>query len=170
MSEDLLKEKHLTPFANSLYSLIYNFLLGMKVNDFHADQFARFVSHLFEFDNAHRYPLQDIMSESKQEYWKNPRKELKRLTKIFLERHTNVSVKKKARSLHILLSLALMLPKAKKSLIKAFEAIDIKDLQFDEWDEYWTCIRTDYMYLGMTPEEREEYANQAGWVLPQQYL
>jgi hypothetical protein len=62
------------------------------------------------------------------------------------------------------------LPKVKKALEYAVKNTDIKSIGLDESDKYWTCIRTDYNFMGMDKEQRLEFARLKGWTYPQKIV
>ena len=83
MSPHIMKYEYMTPVAQELQDLIHNFLIRLDVPEETATNFSKIFSHLIEYDNAYRYRVEDILSETTIEALNdNPRKEIKRLCKI----------------------------------------------------------------------------------------
>ena len=162
----ILKDEHCTAFTPEFRKLIHRFLLNMGISELNSFKFAEIVSHLFEYDNAYRLPIQDLFSETSKEKWNNPSKEIKRLAKIFGERHVNIAVTKKVKNVALLARIALLIPNIKKALIKAFKEVELENLQLDEADRYWLSIRTDYLQGGLTKEENAIFVQEQGWTFP----
>lgn len=153
-----LKREYYKRFGVEMWDFIYFFLRNMGISDDVSYRTGRIVCNFFEWDDAYRYRIQDLMSESSKELLKNPRKESKRLLQIFLERETcigeNIGLDNKAKKIHKLLSILFLIPKVKRSFLKALEEINFQNLQLDKIDKYWCCQFHEYNYMGRTFEDR----------------
>lgn len=169
--DKILKYKHWSKFGKALYGVIIEFLVEMGFTEQSSDQFAETFVFIMDADNAYRLRAEDILTEtSKRQLIENPSKEIIRLAKIFKERDTNVGVIKKFVDLIRILSVFLLIPKYKKAFKKAIQNSNFIDLQLDEGDSYWSVMRTDYKFMGMSFEERQKYAKIKGWKFPQQQI
>lgn len=168
MSPYFLKYQYLTAFSQEIHDLTTNFLIlqGLK-SSVVADNCGKIIAHLFEYDNAYRLRLEDLFSEtSKEKLLANPRKEIQRLVELDRQRENQhgVMVSNKFKALAwIMSSLILMSPKIRQSFKKAIEASKFEKLQLDNVDKYWACHRTDYLFMGMTYEERGKLLKEAGF-------
>lgn len=117
---------------------------------------------IFENDDAYRFPLEDILSETtKEKLQDNPRQEIDRLLEIFKQRSTYFSQDEQAMGNRIekiakLLKFLLLIPSVKKSFKFALENINFNWFQYDELDRYWALQRKDYMSFGEPFETRME--------------
>lgn len=139
MEPHILKYQYLTPTAQTVYDLLSP--LG--------DRAAKLFSHVVEYDQAYRFRLQDLCSETTRELLlDNPRKEIKYLLALHAKRDYRTMQKKVAMLSHIIL-LALWIPSVKRAFKVALLRIDFTKLQFDEADRYWAAMKTDYDYFGV---------------------
>jgi len=150
----LIKRCYMTPTGKSIDMLTYKTLINLGVDEKIANEFARYFACLLEFDDAYRYRFQDAMSEvNEEDLKKNPAKEFIRVLKIYQSRDwDNISAK-----MAILEPAIKILFKFKwftKAFMSALQEIDIKNMQMDVADTYWTDLRSDYKYRGKTYEER----------------
>jgi len=106
------------------------------------------ISLAFEYDDAYRYPVQDILAELKKEnltgYFAT-RKEVLRLLKIYIERSKRGSGDR-MESLIKLAKLALFVPKINKTIREILIELDIDKIKFDEVDRFWVNLRKEYKY------------------------
>ncbi len=168
MSPYILRDEHCTVFTPQFCFLIFTILhqIGIKENE--AFRFATLVSRMVEYDNAYRLRIEDIFSETSKDKWSNPAKEIKRLVKIFAERDINPEVIKKVNKLALLVRLFLLIPRNKEAIIYAMNQVELSELQLDDQDKFYLCMRKDYDGMGMTYEERKEWVKSKGWVFPTQ--
>ena len=177
MSPQLLKWQYLSDYSRALHFVIFKSLLNYGIKEETADKFATLFVHLIEFDNAYRLRLLDLCAETTKELVvKNPRKELKKILRIFTEREKttygsiespNRVILSKVKSIGRILGWLIYLPKVRKAVTEAIWESDFEKLQADEGDRYWSCMRKDYHFLGLTYEERQNYAKERGWTFPQ---
>jgi hypothetical protein len=167
--DKILKYKHWSKFGKAFYSVINEFLVEIGFTEESSDQFAEMFIFIIDSDNAYRLRIEDIFScSTKEQFIKNPRKEIKRLLKIFSQRDNNSAAIKKFTNLVSIILYLLYIPKYKRAFIKAVQNSNFTDLQLDEGDSYWSCMRLDYNFMGMTFDERQEYAIIRGYKFPQQ--
>lgn len=148
-----IKEEYLTPCAKGLKGLIRDFLTNL---DLPAENTAKILAHLIEYDAAYRFRLQDLLSETTQKRLiKNPRKELQRLNRINAEREIDNWPRERMNLVFKGISLLLLLPSIKKAFIMAVQNTDLTLLQLDEGDRYWVSYRKNYNFMGLTYEDRQ---------------
>lgn len=171
ISAQLLVDNALTDFSREFKKFLYTFLTTMGFTDQSSQTFATIFVNLVDYDNAYRLRLEDTFSETSKEKLLNPRKEIARLVKIMKSREVRPggkgdAIHRKFALVGFLLSLALLIPKVRKAWKKAVVETDIEKLKLDDIDTYWVCMRNDYKFMGLTDEERAEYAKNKGWNYP----
>ncbi len=170
MRKELRVHRYLTPIAQELFILVKVFLVRLGINEEQAIQFAEIFCHLIEYDDAYRFRLQDIFNEVNQEsLLTNPRKELKRVFKIYKERDS-IGVAEKFSIIYYLLLLVLLSPKIRSSFKEVVKVTNFSKLRFDEADHYWVSVRGDYKFFGKTFEERVQDLENKGLLFPQAYI
>lgn len=97
---------------------------------------------LWEYDDAYRYRGQFIISQLDQKALReHPRKELKRLCDILIERETEETMKHKWRSLKKVISVLPL------KLVAGFLLeLDLEKLKMDESDKYFANQKRDFNY------------------------
>ncbi len=148
-----IKDEFMCRAAFNLANFVHGVLVDVGIETTTAKTFAFNVAQILQFDDAYRYRFQDIVTElSLENLEKHPKKEVKRLIKLFKARTTDfVYLKIDA----ILFIVMVFFPFFKKSFIK--HAKFLKEAKLDEHDRYWVCMRDDhYNYLGLSVEERHE--------------
>jgi hypothetical protein len=163
ISPIILKTEYLTPMAQEIEWAVYTFLSNLGVSPHLCSQFSEIFSTMLEYDNAYRYRVQDIFSETtKSQLLASPIKEIKRLLEIYTVRQGGYlggknDMVNKFRYVAMGLRVILLHPKIKKVFKISLSEIDVRKLGFDEADRYWVCIRSnEYLFLGKTKEERLE--------------
>lgn len=153
-----VRNKYLCPTARSLKLAIVVFLVEIGVDKDIAQEFAYNFCHIIEFDDAYRFRLQDMATECNLEALKqNPRKEIRRLLNLFIERHNlqvmnHIGVVHKTNLLVTPLLWILLIPKYKRAFLLASN--HIQGMVYDESDWYWTAFKDNYKFGGKTHEER----------------
>ncbi len=137
----------------------FNFLRAWGITSGTAMGTARIVAHLFEFDIAFRYPLQDLCTETFfGDLYTNPKKVLKKLGEIYVQRSKVISDKNsagaKVQKMIALAGYLLYLPKVRRCFNFALQAIDFTKIQFDVMDRYHCMWLGDYDYFGLTLQQR----------------
>lgn len=157
LKQHYIKDSFLTPLARELGNMIYSFLLKLRMPNEISFRFAKVIQGIFEYDDAYRFRLEDVLSETTKETIANsPRKELKRLLNIFIERQgKDERLKKNAIRLISILNVILLIPRFGESFKQTILESDFTALQYDEADRYWCSMRGDYKYFGTTFEERD---------------
>lgn len=165
LSPYLLKDRHLTKFSQELEWATFTFLFNLGIQEDYASRFAEIFVHLLEHDDAHRLRIQDLFTETTIEKLHKP-KEIRRLAKLSFERNNKVAWSSKYKNLMIICSLILYVPKIRKAYKTVLKDLNLKNLQLDEKDMYWSVFKEDYNLMGMTADERKEYAKSQGWHYP----
>lgn len=161
MSPYYLKEFYLCPTASAINWIGLIFLVRIGVNQTVASNTAKIFAHVFEYDDAYRYRIQDLANATSSEAMaENPRREIKKLMNILRERELyNQVVQPKFEIASKLLLIALLIPKYKKAFIEAIQG-QIERMQPDKGDWYWMCMRGDYDFGGLSYAERHKLFTQ----------
>jgi len=150
-----LKDRYLCKLSGELLKLIREFLTNIGIQNNKAEEFARNIATLIEYDTAYKYRIEDILSETTSEVLKNdPRREIVRLLNIFAERDANITTQTKFNSVGKLFSLILIVPRIKRAFQKAMDSIDFTKLQLDEADRYHVLKFDRYNFMGRSLEDR----------------
>lgn len=156
----VLTEERYCNLCKELGKGIDAFFNGLGVDHRYATAFALYIKTMIEYDDAYRYRIEDIMSETTAEKLiENPRKEVRRLLNIFLSRE-KTHAKNTARILLQISSIVLLYPKIKKSFIKAVGKMNVVKMGLDNADRYHVLQRDEYNFTGRTFEERCEIMRQ----------
>lgn len=152
----VLQTRFLTPAAIEVDRLVYHFLRNIGINDNTSEEIGIILHSVIEYDDAYRFRLEDIMSETtKEKLMANPRKEIKRLTKMMAEREHDDKTRIKVRNLSKVFSLLLLSGKIKKAFIQSVSRSTFPNIQLDDADRYWVSMRNDYDYFGTRFEDRD---------------
>ena len=150
----LIKRCYMTPTGKAIDMLVYKTLINLGVDEVIANNFARYFACLLEFDDAYRYRFQDTMSEvNEDELFKHPAKEFIRVLKIYQSRDIE-GISSKMAILEPAIKILFKFKWFTKAFMSALKDINIKDMQMDVSDIYWTNMRSDYKFRGKTYEER----------------
>ena len=163
MKKYLLKMCYMTPLARELQISIKVFLVRLGFNNQTSYDLSVLLSHLIEYDNAYRFLIGDLLTESsKSKMMNKPIREILRLLKIFKVREVEKgTLSKRFQPVALLVCFALLIPKVRLAWRTMLSLCRFEDLQFDEADRYWVLNRTDYNYLGETFESRFSRMNPA---------
>lgn len=160
-----LSPEYLCPTAYNFAKVVAEFLLSLGYNHPLSVSFGYNIAHVLEYDDAYRYRLQDILSESSHEaLTQNTHQEIKRLIKI-LETRTpkGNDVANKIKRLLTPIQLLLLIPKYRKAFQKALTPTILQGMQYDTADKYWASLKgDDYLFTGLPYEERT-----SGLAIPQ---
>lgn len=173
LSPFIVKDYILTSFSSESLRMAQTFLTESGFTKESSETFARLFVNMIDYDNAYRLRLEDTMSlTTKEKLLANPSKEIKRLTKIMASREVRPAGKGKAihrkfSRVAFLIRLALLVPKYRKAFKKAIRQSEFHRLQLDVIDSYWVAFRNDYKWLGMTDQERKDWASRKGWTYPE---
>lgn len=171
ISPQLLKDYCLTDFSGEFKKVVKLFLDKLGFHD--TETTATVIANILDYDNVYRLRLEDTFSETnKHKLISNPRKEIARLTEMIRMREVRPGEKGKAihhkfKVVTWLFSLVLLIPKFKRAFRDTLKEVDFTKLGYDETDIYWVCMRNDYLWLGMTDEERKDFAESKGWKHPE---
>lgn len=159
-----LQDFYLCKASYAIFLTIFHFLKAMKVKERIAIVAANNIAHIFEYDDAWRYRLQDLITETSfEELKKNPQKEIDRVLGIYLSRDFCPPINKKVKGFVFGVKLSLRIPFIKRAFINS---LHLDNAKFDEGDWYWVCQRNDYLFGGKTYEERSATITQFPTQIP----
>lgn len=151
-----VKLKYMCPTARGVNYILYDILTSLKVPHDKAITFSFYIAHVFEFDDAYRYRLQDIATAIDiYLLLKNPRKEILRVLSVSMDRELHKGVVVKLKPIYNLVTLLLLIPKYRDSFTHAVVK-HIDYLRFDAGDIYWAGFKDTYNYCGVTHEEHKK--------------
>lgn len=133
------------------------FLGEIEINKDLAHKVSEVIGMLFEYDNAYRFRINDLLNEAdSRKLESNFPKEVERLIDLLAERETigNDSVPQRFKSGAKLLNYAWKVPKLRKGIKNAIKAINWEKVRLDFPDIYHTCLYSDYNTQGKTIQER----------------
>ncbi len=155
VSPYVLKPEYMTGLASELQGLIFAFMIRCGLDNQVSKMFCTIFGSVIEYDNAYRYRLEDIFTETTKEALQaNPKKEIKRLISLYCSREKDWGVAMKFKTIHKLVSVFFWIPKVKQAFIKALDGCEFKRLQFDDIDRYWCNPRLDYDFFGESYVDR----------------
>lgn len=129
------------------------------------DNFANFFVFFLEMDNEYRFPIQDLLGElDKKAVKDNPRKEIKRLLSIYLDRSKKVEGRNTRRFIYAekMLSLLFLSTEFSRFLKEFLLELDIEKLKLSEDDLYF-CLAKNYDFKGISAEERIRMKQKIDW-------
>lgn len=144
--------------SRELFSFIFRFLRYLRFDFDLSYELGRDVASLLEFDTGYRFRVEDIFTAStKQKFLDNPRKELKRLEQIYLERESykGWGVEASFKAMFRLLRFGLLFPPIKKAFRFALVDSEFKNFQFDKIEKYWADRFREYNFGGEPYEIRQ---------------
>lgn len=173
----VLQAQYMTPICREIEWWCYSFMEKIGIDSAIADRVSEVLAASIDYDNAYRFRIGDIFSETtKEKLLENPGKEIARLTKIAMERNNhgyvqwyneNKTLKKngkysdmalKFKFMGFAIRMLLLNSKVKKAFKATLKDINFEFLGLDEADRYWCCLRADgrneYLFFGKTDEER----------------
>ena len=166
MNDKIMKYRLMTPLAQEIQDMSYSFTQKLGFGDGDCIRFSKVFSCIVEYDDAYRYRIEDIMTETtKWELIARPYSEFKHLSKIIKDRD-DPTVGYKFGMIIKYLYLFLLIPKVRKAFNETLEECNFSKLQMDNIDFYWCCMRKDYKYGGFSHEQREKIFKERGWVVP----
>lgn len=169
---DFMKFSYYNACSQELWHLTHLFLKYLGCSFRNTYETGRLVATVLEYEPPYRMRGQDIFSAINQnDLIKNPRKELKRVFNLYIQREKfngtgeNV-VSKKFSRLFLLFSLVLLIPKFKNAFIFAVKEANWDMLRMDEIDVYWAMLDPNYDTFGLDIKDRREafknYCNARG--------
>lgn len=139
--------------------------LGLKLNHFKIGvssrremweiiaNIAEYAFLVLQFDNAYRFPLQDILSELDKEALKrSPIREIMRLCDVGISRA--IHIKPKLKYLKLVFRFFLMSRKLREFAVKILENLNLERVRMDEADIYFNLNRQGYNFHGRTYQNR----------------
>lgn len=156
LSNIYLKNEYMQPCSRELMKIIDRFLLKMGISQITRKETAKIFATMIEYDDAYRYRIEDIFSETtKESLIQSPRKEIKRLVGIYSSRETkSPQIIAKFKSFSGIFSLILLNRKIKQAFLFAIAYCEFSNLQLDEGDRYHCGRRNDYDFFGDKFEDR----------------
>lgn len=157
-------EKRWCPVVREWQKFILIFLkdLGIKSNYDDLDlpkALGEDSGTIIENDDSYRYRIQDIFGEiDLQRLNENPSKEVRRVFDIYKQREHG-GIDDKFEAIVRSLTLALRIPKIRRSFLFAIDKVDLQKLALDESDKYWAFKKTNYNFCGMNNAQKEFYFN-----------
>jgi len=164
---DYMHFKYYNACSQELWHLTHLFLKHLgngKVNAETSYTTGQMIATLFEYSPNYRHKLQDIFAAVNiGDLNKNPRKELKRVLNLYLQReHDNddgaseiVAARAFIRAFSVM-TLALYIPSLKKAFMFAAAEADWKKLWPDEVDTYWALQYKNYDFMGENWQARKQ--------------
>jgi hypothetical protein len=149
-------------FSKASWNFVTSFLRGIGISFITAHKVGLIVATMFEYDDAYRVPLQDILSETtKDKLLNNTRKEINKLLKIHRERDPRftkdeLGAANKLNKLGKAIRFLLFIPRIKRSFKQALSESNFEWFQYDKYDRYWALGRYDYNTFGRNLEDRKE--------------
>ncbi len=138
-------------FCRELFEFIYRFLRRLGFDFELSYQTGRRGATLLEYENGYKFRVQDLFTEtSKEKLMENPRKELKRLRKIYQQRekYKGEGIEKSFVIVFEALRLLLLIPLVKTAFKFALADSEFKNFQFDKIDKYWADRFDSYDFGG----------------------
>jgi len=176
LSSHFLMELRYNSTNREIKHFLMKFLSGLGIGN--EEFLARILITVFEFDDVYMMFLRDLANETTPERLKKePRKEIKRLYGIFMERLMGAwkhdptrRVKKFSGSVGSIVKIALfafLIPKIRRAFNAALDEIDFTRIQMDEIDRFYALRFHHYNALGRTFDDRiKEYEEIHGGKLP----
>jgi len=146
-SEFILKYEFLTPVAQEIYNIVLSILTDLNVPIEEASKTSKLIAHVVQYDQAYRFRIQDLATETTKEQLANPCKELIRLLELNRQRDYK-EVSDKIKKIGKLITFALYIPKVNRIFRNAIQQCKLEKMQFDTDDRYWASKQTDYRYFG----------------------
>lgn len=103
---------------------------------------------ILEFDNAYRFPFQDVVGElNVEKLKKHPIQEIRRLFDLMIGRQVFPHLALKYKKIKFITTILLIIsPSLKKKVIEIIGRIDVSQIKPDEGDLYFLATRTDFKY------------------------
>lgn len=170
LEQHQLEHHYQVPTAKEVEKFVSVFLKVYGINDDISDKFASVVATIFEYDDAYRYRLQDICSETSAALLlADPIKEISRLLPIYQKREfQSERLFNDVKSVTLLRYVLKFNVRLRASFNAALRGIDFKGLQFDEIDHYNILMKGGYDFLGRDFDSRyKEFLDLHGGVQPE---
>lgn len=152
-----LKDEYYCGLVKEIRKFVERVLISLNVSLELAITVAEMIGMMFEYDNAYRWRIQDLFTEtSKELLMENLPRELNRLIEILAEREVtkDSGVAGRFSSGMRLIKYMWYVPSIRKTLRKAIDSMEIENCKLDEADIYHTCLFGDYNTQGKTIQER----------------
>lgn len=149
-------EGYYSDIATEIQNFVRTFLVSLGVREDIASKTAEIIGAFFEFDNAYRYRVNDILDAARPEaLLKNFRKEIKRLLTLAIERDRTLDVAKvKMEAIVKVLNIIWLIPRVRTAIKKGIKAMNWENVKLSEADIYHTLLFKDYDTRGVSLEDR----------------
>ena len=103
------------------------------------------VCMILQFDDAYRYRFQDALGGLNQiAFILNPKKELKRIVAVLMERESDPRMKDTWRVLDAIITLAFLYPGGKKKAKQFISLINLENIKLDKDDQFYAKKKVGY--------------------------
>lgn len=151
----ILEERYLSTCAREILVFLNSFLIKLGISDSVAHEFAETFACQIDYDNAYRFRIEDIMSETTGELFiENPAREMKKLAKLLQVRDTTGGSLGRVDTTLEVFSYLMWVPRIKRAFVESIRESNFWNFQLDEADRYHVLLWADYNFLGKTLEER----------------
>ncbi len=157
---NMYEERFLCDASRYSIKFLSSCLIDCGYNETISRAFSYRISLIVEGDSRYRYVIQDLAGEFDKDA--KPRKEIKRLLRIYTEREDAKDLALKIKRMFNLITLLLLIPKYRRAFIKNSYLIPF--MRLDDADFYWADIaavgnygikpKANYNYRGKSFEER----------------
>lgn len=151
-----MKDGYYCPLVKEIRIFAESMLVTLGAEQELAHKTAEIIGCFFEYDNAYRWRLQDVLTEANiSELIYNLPKEVAKLLRIVLERDPNsTAIEEKFQSGARLLRYMWYVPSIKRGIQEALGKINLDNMKLDESDIYHTLLYSSYNVRGKTLQER----------------
>jgi hypothetical protein len=163
MTPYYLEDQYYCKTAKTVRAFVREVLISLKVRYDIADKTGEILAMIFEFDDAYRYRLQDLMTETTAtRLLLDFKGEVQRLLELYAERENADAMKadertgkySKFQGFVRVLRMIWWIPRVRKAIKAGLREITFENWQLDEADIYHTLLYADYNVGGKTLEER----------------
>lgn len=156
MNPFYLKDGYYCPVSREIRVFVREFLIGLGGIVENADKAGEIIGAMFEYDNAYRYRVQDILGEANKEALiKDFPREIERLVSIMASREPrDQSVPERFTAGAKVIRWVWWLPFVRSALRKGINAMNLENCKMDEGEIYHTIWFGDYNVKGKNLEER----------------
>lgn len=150
-----LEDGYYSKVVKEIRKFVGIFLTNLGVSEATAKKTGEVIGCLFEYDNAYRYRVHDLLNEASQEALiKDFPKEVRRLVTLFTQRDKTNDLTDKFQSVVKLLNYGWYIPRYRKMIQNSINAMDFKNCKLEPMDIYHVALYGDYDTQGKVLEER----------------
>lgn len=145
------------PFCSKVGRLVREFMIQLDFPPHIFNRIGEIVTMIFEYDTAYRFRLMDILSEADfDELTIDPKRELKKLFKLYYQREELEYVVNKVRNMEVFIMFLLSFKRFRKAFVHIFNTTDTSELVYGADDTYHVLYRGNYKYLGQSYDDRNK--------------